>query len=150
MMVVRGTDLFRELETIRERMSRLLEEDVGSRAPRGEAPRAGTWTPAVDIYETDEAVVIKAELPGVAGDGIGVEVRDGVLTLSGERRVEQRAGGERYHRVERRYGTFRRAFGLARGVDPDKVEASLRDGVLEVRLPKEAEARAQQVEVRIS
>lgn len=148
MTLIRWVDPFSELSAMKERMDRLFEETLDR--PGVPAQEAGLWTPAVDIYETGEEIVVKAELPGVEKDQIDVEARDGVLTLRGERKVERDVKEENYHRVERSYGAFRRSFSLPSSVDPDGIRATLRDGILEVRLAKRAEVRPKKVPVKVS
>jgi len=146
MEIVRWRDPFGELDSIHERMNRLFEEAFAPSRSREET-WAGTWEPAVDIYESDDAIVVTAELPGVEKDQVSVEVKDGVLTLRGERKFERDVKEESYHRVERAYGTFHRSFTVPPGVDPEKVQASMKDGVLAIRLEKREEAKPKQIAV---
>jgi len=103
----------------------------------------------VDIYETGESVVVKAELPGLTKEQVGIEVKDGVLTLKGERKVEKEVKEENYHRIERAYGTFQRSFSLPATVDQEKISAVLKEGVLEVTLPKKEQAKPKQINVSV-
>lgn len=107
----------------------------------------GAWMPIVDIYETKDAICVRAELPGVDKDAIGVEVKDGVLTLRGERKFEKEVKEENYHRIERSYGTFHRSFTLPSSVDGEKVSARMKDGVLQVDLPKKEQAKPKQIKI---
>jgi len=150
MAIVRWLDPFRDLTGIQDRMNQIFEDALARSRGRDEGLRTGMWTPAVDIYEKNDAVVVKAELPGVERDQISVEVKDGVLTLRGERKFERDVKEESYHRVERAYGSFLRSFSLPVSVDQDKVKATFRDGVLEVELPKKEQAKPKQVKVDIS
>lgn len=146
MAIVRWKDPIGELSSIHERMNRLFGEAFGpSRAPEEGWTRS--WEPAVDIYEADDAIVVKAEVPGVERDQVGVEVKDGILTLRGERKFEREVKEENYHRIERSYGSFQRSFTLPSSVDPDKVRATLKNGVLEVTLQKKEQARPKQIKV---
>ena len=147
MAIIRYTDPFRDLATVQERMNRLFEDFLGRGAGHEEGFAPSAWSPAVDIYETDDAVVVKAELPGVTRDQVDVEVKDGVLTLRGERKAEQEVRGENYHRMERAYGAFMRSFSLPRGVDDEKINPKLKDGILEISLPKKAEVKPKQIKV---
>lgn len=106
-----------------------------------------TWLPAVDIYESDDAFVATADLPGLKKDDIDVSIEDNVLTVSGERKFEQSEGEGTFRRVERSYGTFRRSFTLPRGVDSAKVEAKFEDGVLTLTLPKSEMAKSRKITV---
>ncbi len=147
MAIVRW-DPFRDVMSLQERMNELFERTMRRRAEEEEglAPRA--WSPAVDIYETDEKMVIKAELPGLKKEDIDIEVRDNTLTLKGERKFEKEIKQENYHRVERAYGSFQRSFTLPGTVKQEAIEASFRDGILEVSLPKAEEAKPKQIKIQ--
>ena len=107
------------------------------------------WVPAVDIYETDtHEVVIKAELPDVKKEDIGVSVENNVLTLTGERKPEQ-SKREQFQRVERRFGSFSRSFTLPTSVDAGQIAASYKDGVLTIRLPRREETKPRQITVNV-
>ena len=106
-----------------------------------------SWNPAVDIYEEQENIVIKAELPGVSKDGISVDVKGRVLTLKGERSVDNEVKEEKYYRRERSYGRFERAFTLPTEVDPDAVKAEYSDGVLKIMVPKPESQKPKQIAV---
>jgi HSP20 family protein len=108
------------------------------------------WVPAVDIYETDShEVVIKAELPDVKKEDIGVTVENNVLTLTGARKKEQSAKPEQFQRVERRFGSFSRSFTLPTSVDAGQIAASYKDGVLTIRLPRREEAKPKQITINV-
>ena len=142
-------DPFREMSALQERMNRLFS-DVRAQAPvRGEEIVQGAWIPAVDIFETNEAIVLKAELPGITAQDISVEVKDNTLTLKGEKKFEKEVKEENYHRVERSYGSFQRAFTLPGTIQQEKVKAKFKDGILEITLPKVEEAKPKQVKVDI-
>ena len=149
MAIVRWWDPFRDLAAIQDRMNQLFDDTLARSRDREEGGRTGMWTPAVDIYETDASVVVKAELPGIEKERIGVEVKDGMLTLRGERKVEKDVKEENYHRIERSYGTFLRTFSLPVSVDPDKVTATFKDGVLEIDIPKQEKAKPRKVKVDV-
>ena len=110
------------------------------------------FAPVVDVFETEKAFCIKAELPGVRAEDVDVQVDKNVLTLKGERRFEREGHEEKesLHRIERAYGSFARSFALSEAVDAEKIEAELKDGVLTVRLPKKAAVLPRRVEVKIS
>ncbi len=107
------------------------------------------WKPTVDIYETDEAIILKAELPGIKKEDVSVEIKDNVLTLKGERIEDKEVKEESYFRKERCFGTFSRAFNLQHRVQPDKIKARFKDGILKVEIPKPAEEKPKQVTVNI-
>lgn len=140
-------DPFREITTLREDMNRLFSRTLGD-APAPAA--ASTWSPAVDIFDAADAIVLKAELPGLDAADIDIEVDENVLTLKGERRLEDRVEEGRYHRVERAYGAFQRTITLPQNVRADAITASVDRGVLEVRVPKAEEARPRRIQVQSS
>lgn len=115
---------------------------------RQDAPARAAWAPAVDITESPEAIVVHAELAGIKPEDVKVDVENNVLTLKGERRSETKKDEGTLHRVERFYGSFSRQFLLPRTVDPEKIEAELKDGVLTVRLHKRTEVKARQISVK--
>ena len=143
-------DPFREMSALQERMNQLFSDVRGQGNVREEELIRSTWIPAVDIFETPEAVVLKAELPGITAQDISVEVKDNILTLKGEKKFEKETKEENYHRMERSYGSFQRAFTLPETVQQEKAKAKFRDGILEIALPKVEEARPRQIKVEIS
>ena len=107
-----------------------------------------SWTPPVDIYETDDALILQAELPGVSKDEVSIEIHRNTLMLRGERKPEAVVKEEHYHRTERAYGPFQRSFALPTMVDQEKVQATSRDGVLELRLPKLEAAKPKRIAIQ--
>jgi HSP20 family protein len=107
------------------------------------------WAPAVDIYETENELVLRADLPDVDQKDIDVRVEDQTLTLAGERRFEQQDGGKGYHRIERNYGRFVRSFAVPNTFDVENIQAELRNGVLTVTLPKKEAAKPRQIKVEL-
>jgi HSP20 family protein len=105
------------------------------------------WSPAVDVAETDDAVLVHAEIPGIDPKNLDISVAGIVLTIRGEKLEDTERTGRNYHRVERRYGSFTRTLTLPTAVDPDHVEATSKAGVLEIRLPKREEAKARRVPI---
>jgi HSP20 family protein len=146
MAVVRWTPM-RHLLSFQEEMNRMFNEFF--RSGNGEEAGWGlrTWTPPVDIYETDDALVLKAELPGVSKDDVSLEIHNNTLILRGERKHEAEVKEENYHRVERAYGTFQRSFVLPTMVDQEKVQATYHDGILELRLPKLETAKPKRIAI---
>jgi HSP20 family protein len=108
------------------------------------------WAPSVDISESSEEFVIKAEIPGVNKDDVKVSIDDGVVSIQGERKQEKEEKDKKFHRVERSYGSFLRTFSLPSNIDDAKVQAQFKDGLLTVRLPKSASAKPKTVEVKVS
>ena len=149
MAIVRWWDSMRDISAIQEKMNQLFEDTLSRTRGREEGLGTGMWAPAVDIYETNEAVVVKAELPGLAKEQVGIEIKDGLLTLRGERKIEKDVKEENYHRIERAYGTFQRAFSLPASVDQERISATLKNGILELILPKKEQAKKRQVNVTV-
>jgi HSP20 family protein len=140
---------FRELVSLQDRLNRLFNE---SYRPQGEDDWAlgGTWAPAVDIYEHENNIVIKAELPGVDPKDVDIRLDNNVLTVQGERKLDNEVKKENYHRVERSYGAFTRSFTLPTTVDPSGIKAEYKDGVLRVTLPKREEAKPKQIQISVA
>jgi HSP20 family protein len=135
------------LPSFQHEMNRMVNEFFGG--GNGEAAGTGlsSWTPAVDIHETDDGYVIKAELPGVSKDDVSIDVHQNTLTLRGQRKHEAEVKQDKYHRVERAYGTFQRSFVLPTVVDQEKVQATFKDGVLELHLPKSEAAKPKRIAI---
>ena len=131
-------DPFSEIQRFQEELNRRVSGRGNGLAFR----------PAVDIYEDDGHITINAELPGMKPEDVDVDVHEGILTLRGERKLENEEKREGYHRIERSYGTFSRSFSLPEGVDPDKCEANMKEGVLTVRLPKKPLPQPKKISVK--
>lgn len=138
---------FRDLRAMQEQMNRLL--DMAWNREISEELREGIWQPPVDIYEDENSVVIKAELPGVDQKEIDIRIEDNTLTLRGERKHSQEVKKENYHRVERFYGTFQRSFSLPHTIDQEHVKATCDQGVLTITLPKREEKKPKQINVEV-
>jgi|SRR5213595_3376404 len=134
----------REVDSLQSEVNRLFDSFFGAPA-RGSSARR--WVPAMDLVETDDHLVLKADLPGLDRDDVSIEIKDGVLTVSGERKTEHEERGDGYHRVERAFGGFSRSLTLPRGIDANQVSAEFDKGVLEVRIPKPEEQKPQRVEI---
>ncbi|MCL4558109.1 MAG: Hsp20/alpha crystallin family protein [Deltaproteobacteria bacterium] len=149
MATITRWDPFKDLTTIQERINRLFDENIGKvRFPDIELA-TGSWSPAVDIFETKDNVVLKAELPGLEKKDFSIEVKDNLLILKGERKCEKETKEENYYRMERAYGSFTRSFNLPTAVDKDRVKAKFKDGVLEVTIPKTESAKPKQISVDV-
>ena len=140
----------RELEDLQNRLSSVFGRAPVRRSNGHEEITLPDWSPVADITEDDKEYVIQAELPDVPPDAVKVTVENGVLTISGDRKFDKEEKGKRYHRVERAYGSFVRAFTLPEGSDPEKVRAEFKDGMLLVHLPKSEKAKPKQIEVQVS
>ena len=134
-MTGRKWDPLRDLLMLQERMNRLFEESFAGRLEEPALMGSGTWTPLADAYETPEAFVVFLELPGIDEDDVEVQVDGDTLTVKGQRR-SLGFRPDRFHRMERSHGPFLRSFQLTEEVDPGRVGAQLRDGVLRLELPK--------------
>jgi HSP20 family protein len=149
-MAILRWDPFRDLVSIQERMNRLFDQTLArTRGEEEEGIATSTWMPSVDIYETPDQVVLKAELPGLTREDIDINVRNNTLTLRGERKFEREVKEENYLRIERAYGSFQRSFTLPATIQQDKIKAVFKDGVLEVSLPKAEEARPKQIKIDV-
>jgi HSP20 family protein len=147
-------DSSRELSSLQAEMNRLFHTffdtpTSGSGSGSGGNGGLRRWHPAMDLVETDEHFVLRADLPGVDENDVKVELEDSVLTISGERRHEQEVKKGGYYRIERASGNFARQLTLPDGVDADAVEASFDKGVLEVRIPKPAERQPRRVAISV-
>src|SRR5512133_2753020 len=143
-MLVRR-DPWREMTRAQEEMGRLLEDRFVFRA--GESLG---WTPATDIYEDEEGLNLRFELAGVVPKDVEIRFENGVLTIKGERKLEQEEKKENYHRVELSYGAFNRSFSLPPTVDADKIAAESKLGVLVIHLPKKAEAKPKSIQGKVN
>lgn len=139
-MAIIRWDPFRDMTQVQSQFNRLVDQVWGGRQE--------SWLPAVDVFDTQEAVVLKAELAGMDPDDIQIEVEDNVLTIKGERKFEEKVDEERYYRVERRFGSFQRDLALPQGVKPEDISAAYEDGVLTVTVPKVEEEKPKRIEVK--
>ena len=137
---------FDEMMSMRESMDRLFE-DFFSRRPRTSGPLV--WQPALEVYETDHEVVVKAELPGIDPKSVGVTVTAEGLTIKGEAKAEHEDKGRNYYRRELRYGAFQRTIALPNEVKSDETKATFRQGILEVKIPKAERLRPKTVSVAV-
>jgi HSP20 family protein len=135
---------FREMAVLQNELSRLMNGLV-----EGNGRQTQSWVPTLDAWETEDDLVYALDLPGVPQDAISVEVEDGVLTVSAERTRSAEVSEERYHRLERRYGTFARSVGLPQGVAEDAITASYKDGVLELHIPKPELPKPRKIEISL-
>ena len=142
-------DPWTTLPTLQDRINRLFEDAFPAHgAGREDEMSLLDWRPTVDTYEEGENIVIKADLPGVKKEDVSIDVKDNVLTLKGERKHEENINEENYYRRESSYGKFQRAFTLPDAVDPNKIEASYKDGTLKITVPKAEERKAKKIEIK--
>lgn len=145
-MAVIRWDPFRDLVTLRERMNRLFEEAFTARGEEKELI-SGNWSPSVDIYESENALVLSAEIPGLDEKDVEIKVENNTLSISGERKFEKETKEENYHRIERAYGSFQRSFTLPNYIDQDKIKAEHENGILKITMPKKKELKPKKIKV---
>jgi HSP20 family protein len=138
-------DPAREVDFMQSEMNRVFDAFFGRGTPNGS--RARRWVPAMDLLEQDDQLVLRADLPGLDREDVTIEVKDNVLTVSGDRKAEHEEKAEGFHRVERTYGSFSRTLTLPEGIDADAVTAEFDKGVLEVRIPKPEERKPHRVQI---
>ena len=138
---------FRGVSTLQDQINRVFE---GLTTGAGNDSALSTWSPAVDIYETEHELVVKADLPDVNEKDLDIRVENNVLTIRGERKFENSVSEGNYLRIERACGAFSRSFSLPNTVDPDAIKAEYRNGVLTVHVPKREEAKPKQIKVSVA
>ena len=140
-----------DLANVSHRMDRLFDELMGRglRRMADEDRVRGSWSPAVNILEKQDAIHITADLPGMRPEDVEVTVDNGILTVRGERRFAEASEGESYHRIERVYGVFERTFTLPNSVETGKIEAKFSNGEMEIVLPKREESKPRSVKVKV-
>jgi len=131
---------------LQDQLGRLLNEAFGRTS---EEASIATWAPAVDIFETGQELVVKADLPDVKPEQLDIRVENNILTIRGERRFEKKVTEDKYLRVERSYGSFSRSFSLANTVNPEAIKADYNNGVLTLTIPKREEAKPKQIKVNV-
>jgi HSP20 family protein len=140
----------REIQTMQNEMNRLFNTFFDTPQPgNGGQGSLRRWIPAMDVVETDEHFVLRADLPGLSENDVNIELEDNVLTVSGERKAEHEQRGEGYYRVERASGSFSRSLTLPEGVDADAIQARFENGVLEVRIPKPEQHKPRKVQISL-
>jgi HSP20 family protein len=138
---------FRNLSTLQDQVNRLFETSFPARTDNSALT---TWAPAVDIYETENELVIKADLPEISEKELEVRVENNMLTIRGERKFEEKVKEDNYLRIERTYGSFSRSFSLPNTVNTEAIKAEYKNGVLTVEMPKRAESKPKQVKVNVT
>jgi HSP20 family protein len=147
MTTIARLEPFRGLSTLQDQFNRLLNQQFRNHTDESALT---TWAPAVDIYETPNELVVKADLPDVNEKDIDVRVENNLLTIRGERKFEKSVSEENYLRVERTYGSFSRSFSLPNTLNAEKIAADYKNGVLSVTLPKREESKPRQVKVAVN
>lgn len=139
----------RELSIVRDEMNRLFDEFFSLAPERRRGLLEGEWQPSIDIAETNESVVVTAELPGVSQDDVSITVMNNILTLKGEKKEEKEIKKENYHRIERNYGSFQRFVSLPTDVQSDKAKATYKDGILTITIPKTESAEPKSIKINV-
>ena len=140
---------FTDLETLQREMNRLFDFSLSRPGYDDTSLLGGQWAPLVNIYDSKDNLVVKADLPGLSKDDIQVAIQENILTISGEKKQELNIREDEYLRTERFYGSFHRAITLPTEVDRTKVQANFKDGILELILPKKEEAKPQQIKIDV-
>ncbi|MDH4261949.1 MAG: Hsp20/alpha crystallin family protein [Spirochaetia bacterium] len=146
-MAIVHWDPFREMEDLLDKYSRTPIKSLLRK--RDDGLLSSDWMPTMDIKENKDSYLIKAELPGVEKENVNISIEDGVLTIKGEKKTEKEEKDDKTHRVECSYGSFFRSFTLPREVKSDQIEASYKDGILKLKIPKSEESKPKQIEVKI-
>lgn len=144
-MAITRWDPFREVTTLQSRLNSLFQDF--NRGSDGDLVSTASFVPPVDIYEDEHKIVLKLEVPGMKQEDLDVQLENNSLTVRGERKFESEEKEENFHRIERRYGSFYRAFTIPNTVNPDSVKADYDAGVLKIQLEKRAEAKPKQIKV---
>ncbi len=146
-MAIIRWDPFRDLMTLRDRMNRLFEDAVSTARSEERDLISSAWSPAVDIYEDENQLVLTAEVPGIEDKDIEIKIEDNTLSIRGERKMEKETKEENYHRIERAYGSFYRSFSLPNYIDQENIRADHENGVLKITLPKKPELKPRKVRI---
>lgn len=138
-----------DLKNLQSQLNRIFEPFARFAATgEDEDLVSGTWVPPVDVAETQDKILVRAEVPGLRQEDISIEFENGLLTIKGERKLDK-AEGMTWHRVERVYGNFSRSFTLPRTVDPERISATYREGILEIDVPKKEEAKPKHIRIAV-
>jgi HSP20 family protein len=149
MAIVRRNDPFRDLVALQDQLFRTFDAAYRGSGREDEQSMVATWTPLVDVFEDQEGITLKVELPEVDAKDVEIQVEGNTLTLKGERKLEREDKRDGYHRIERTHGVFSRTFTLPNTVDVEHITAESKDGVLRVFLPKKAETKPRQIKVGV-
>ena len=142
-------DPFRNMATLQDRINRLFDDAFPGTPGGDEDLTASAWHPQVDIFDTEQGVAIHVDLPGVSKEDVGVEVKENVLTIRGERKADEMVDDDSYYRRERSFGTFQRSFATHAVIAPSDIKATFKNGVLKIEIPKPQEIKPKQVSVDI-
>lgn len=150
MALRRWDPFFEDILSLRERIDRIFDESIDTlMRPTEREIRKGYFTPTVDIYEDEKEIIITAELPGIQQKDIEIEMKGDRLTIKGERKLEKEEKKDRYVKIERQYGSFSRSFTMYTPIKKDQIKAQYKDGILEVRLPKQEVKKEEAVKIKV-
>jgi HSP20 family protein len=142
-------DPFRDVAELQHRINRMFDDSFGRSREMDDEMNLRAWRPAVDIYEAENGIVVAVELPGVSKESVSVEVKDDVLTLTGERLANPAISEDSYYRRERLFGPFKRSFTLNQNIKPDQIKATFKDGVLQIEIPRPVQEQPKHVTVNV-
>lgn len=143
-------DPFRELEDVSTRLNRIFGRHLTRPEESSDMLTEADWAPSVDISETDNAYIVKGEIPGVQKEDVKVTIQNGMLSIQGERKQQREEKGRKFHRVECCYGSFVRSFRVPDDTDEDEVRAEFKDGMINITLPKSERTKAKSIEVKVT
>ena len=146
---VRAFDPWRDFGSLQDRINRLFDDTLRGTTEGDEQLMRGAWAPAVDIHESEEGFSVTADLPGVNKEDIKIDLKNNTLTISGEKKFEEKTPKENYIRIERSYGKFVRSFSMPNNIDSGKIKATFKDGTLELIIPKKEEAKPKQITIDV-
>ena len=149
-MAIIRNDPFRNFFNLQDQLFRTFDATYGNRREPAQEAMTATWSPLVDVFEDQDAIILKAELPEVDAKDVDIQLDGNTLTLKGERKLENEENRDGYHRIERTYGVFSRSFTLPENVDAGNISAQSKDGVLRIQLPKKAETKPRQIKVNVA
>jgi len=149
-MTIVRLDPFRNMNTLQDRINRIFDEATVRSQNYDDEVSKCDWRPVVDIYDTEKAIIINAELPGLSRDNITLDVKENILTLKGERKSGKEVKEENYYRQERSFGKFERAFTLPGTINFEKIKANFKDGVLMIEIPKPEEKKPKQISITVN
>ncbi len=149
MRTLRTFDPWRDFGSLQDRINRLFDDTLRAASEGDEDLIRGAWVPPVDIHETGDEYVVSADMPGVKKEDIEIDLKDGMLTIKGEKKFEEKVPRDKYVRIERSYGRFVRSFSLPNNVDSEKIKATFNNGILELSIPKKEEAKPKQITIDV-
>jgi HSP20 family protein len=149
-MAITRWDPFREVAALQNRMNSLFHDFSRSQGADGNLPTTAGFVPPVDIYEDEHKIVLKLEVPGMKQEDLDIRLENNILIVRGERKLEKEEKEKNFHRIERRYGTFYRAFSLPTTVNSEGVKASYDSGILKLELNKKTEAKPKQIKIGVT